>query len=401
MCRNDPTAAIERNGLELEIGVDPGVWPYWLGDPERLQQVLLNLVGNSIKFTEKGKIAVRVAAELDSQGNKAGLRFEVSDSGCGVPADKSAVIFEAFQQADESMIRPYEGTGLGLAIAKNLVERMSGKIWLEQGTGPGATFAFTVFLPRSTESAVRQLSESTLALKSRPLTKLSRGLRILLAEDNFESVILVRAYLESLLLSIDVVANGSDAVEKRKQNSYDLVLMDLQMPVMDGYTATREIRRWEKAHGMARVPIVALTAHALSGAAAESAEAGCDGHLSKPMERRDLIETIAKFAYAEETVKSDNREVPDLIAERRPAFLASRRNDLEKMRSALAASDFASIQRIGHNCKGIGTGYGFPEVSAIGLAIESAAKERNLYKLGGSLFGDLERCLAAASGGRP
>ena len=347
------------------------MWPYWSGDSERLQQVLLNLIGNAVKFTARGRIEVRVRAELGPQGEK-GLRFEVTDTGCGVPADKAEMIFDAFQQAEGSMDRPYEGTGLGLAIAKTLVEMMGGRIWVAQRAGqragqkagPGSTFVFTAFFPAATESKVR----ATRAAASGALQTdaVEAGTRVLLVEDNPENVILMRAYLENLALSLEFACNGLEAVEARRRGNYDLVLMDIQMPVMDGYTATREIRTWENSHSAARVPIVALTAHALSGAAAESIEAGCDAHLTKPVGRHELVEAIARFAHrpapAVETI-------PESIRALGPAYLAKRALDLQNMRIALGAGDFATVETIAHNCKGTGAGYGFPDISRLGAVL--------------------------------
>jgi DNA-binding response OmpR family regulator len=169
------------------------------------------------------------------------------------------------------------------------------------------------------------------------------------------------------------------------------VLMDIQMPVMDGYTATREIRAWEKVKGLPPVPIVALTAHALDGAYADSLNAGCDSHLTKPVERQELIQAIAKFAQRPAVPKPS---ISDSIAALRPAFLAKRTLDLVKMRNALAARDFASIQTIGHNCKGTGAGYGFPDISRVGAAIEQAAKASAAADLEEALV-DFEQCLTA------
>ena len=202
-------------------------------------------------------------------------------------------------------------------------------------------------------------------------------------------MILMRAYLDNLSLSLHFASNGVEAVRKRQKANYDLVLMDIQMPVMDGYTATREIRAWENAHNMARAPIVALTAHALSGASAESIEAGCDGHLTKPVERNDLVAAIVKFANRSGGVKE---AIPAPIAARRAVFLANRRLDVMKMDEAFASRDLASIQTVGHNCKGIGTGYGFPDVSSIGSAIEIAARGLDLAKVE-KLIREFERCL--------
>ncbi len=382
-------AAIERKGLELQIFTDLSALRYWRGDAERLQQVLLNLIGNSIKFTSAGKIEVRVRAEVGEQGQK-GLRFEVTDTGCGIPRDKASMIFEAFQQVDGSINRRFEGTGLGLAIAKTLVERMGGRIWVEDTDGPGAKFIFNIFLPPATEDDLRN---KTLVESSHQVTGgVKQGTRILLVEDNPENVALMQAYLENCSVSVDLAENGVEAVAKRQKHEYDLVLMDVQMPIMDGYTATREIRVWEKAHNARRVPVVAVTAHALNGAAAASLEAGCDAHLTKPLERNELIEAITKFAHHP---LPRTESLSDMILARRPVFLANRWLELEKMRTALAAQDFALVQRIGHNCKGIGNGYGFPAISEMGACLENAAKGRDSEQVL-KMIGDFERYLKVA-----
>ena len=389
-CAATISSAIELKGLRLEVLLDLNTWPYWIGDAERLQQVLLNLIGNSVKFTSHGKIEVRVCPELGKNGEK-GLRFEVSDSGCGVPADKVEMIFEAFQQAEGSVTRAYEGTGLGLAIAKVLVERMAGKIWVAEQSTPGAKFIFTVFLPTSTAEAVRHKIAGTTA--ARAALQLEPGTSVLIVEDNPENVILLRAYLDSLPLALDYATNGVEALKKRQQSNYDMVLMDIQMPVMDGLTATRVIRTWEKEHAAPRVPIVALTAHALNGSAADSIAAGCDGHLTKPIERADLVEAIAKFAQPHAVPRA--KPIADSIAARRPEFLANRWRDLDKMRAALSNADFAAIAAIAHNCKGIGGGYGFPEISSLGAALEKAAKASDHGQLLECMT-QFERCLSTA-----
>lgn len=417
-CAATTASAMEQKGLQFESFIDPGVWRYWTGDAERLQQVLLNLIGNSVKFTAQGKIDVRISDERGLNGEE-GLRFEISDTGCGVPPDKAGMIFEAFQQAEGSMNRTYEGTGLGLAIARTIVELMGGRIWVDEKPDPGTKIVFTVFVSRASQAAVRDKASAT---RSASAAEVESGTRILLVEDNPENVVLVQAYLENVSLSIDFAANGVEAVQKRQTNNYDLILMDIQMPIMDGYTATREIRSWEKARRVEPVPIVALTAHALSGARSESLEAGCDGHLTKPVERTDLVDAIAKFAqrsaappmfhtnifhnnalqnsslqsngfHAETLASSVNpmalppkiqiqtsplssssTNASDPLAARRPGYLANRIRDLEKMREALANGDFETVRATGHNCKGTGSGYGFPEISAAGAAIEKAAR---------------------------
>jgi PAS domain S-box-containing protein len=394
-CAATTASAMEQKGLQFEWSIAADVWPYWIGDAERLQQVLMNLIGNSIKFTAHGKIGVRVRSECGEQDKK-GLRFEVTDTGCGVPADKTIMIFEPFQQAEGAMDRPYEGTGLGLAIAKTLVEMMSGGIWVEEQAGPGSKFVFTVFFPPGTKQAVY---DRRAAANSAPVTEVvEAGTRVLLVEDNSENVILMRAYLENLSLSLEFAANGLEALAARKRANYDLVLMDIQMPVMDGYTATREIRAWEKAQSAPHVPIVALTAHALSGAFAESLEAGCDGHLTKPVGRNDLMAAIAKFV---QRPAAPREALPPSILALRPAYLVKRSLDLQKMQEALAAGDFSAVQTIGHNCKGTGVGYGFPEISRLGSTIETAARARDAGGLEESLRQFELSIKFASAGGAP
>jgi CheY-like chemotaxis protein len=177
------------------------------------------------------------------------------------------------------------------------------------------------------------------------------------------------------------------------QNTYDLLLMDIQMPVMDGYTASREIRAWEQSRGLERLPIVALTAHAFKGVAEDCLQAGCDGYLTKPVERSRLLETIAKFAQM--PAQAEDTELPEAVLAYRPIFLEKRVADLQKMRDALAAGDFALIKSIGHNCKGTAKGYGFAEISRVGKAIEAAAKASDTAQLAHSIS-EFDRCLQAA-----
>ena len=372
-CAATMSSALEQKGLLFETSIEPGTWRYWVGDSERLQQVLLNLIGNAIKFTARGSIKVAVSTQCGVEGAR-GLRFEVTDTGCGVAPDKAHLIFEDFQQADVAMNRSYEGTGLGLSIAKTLVEMMSGTIWLEQPPHPGARLVFSVFFPKTTQNAV---SESVEAVG---LAKISShvepGTRLLVAEDNPENVILLRAYLENVPLALHFACNGEQALEKRRHSNYDLILMDIQMPVMDGHTAIREIRKWEAATKACRVPILALTAHALNSAHSESLEAGADGHLTKPVERNELVAAIAKWARRPAGIRGET--IPPPIAALRHAFLSNRWQDLERLKAALTARDFVTIRTIGHNCKGTGNGYGFPEISRLGGAIEQAAQTADI-----------------------
>jgi signal transduction histidine kinase len=211
-CAAIASSAIEQKGLEFEMTIAPGAWRYWVGDPERLHQILLNLIGNSVKFTAEGKIDVKVQRECDD--GREGLRFEVSDTGCGIPHDKSTVIFEAFQQGDGAVNRTYEGTGLGLAIAKTLIEMMGGRIWIAEKQEPGTMVVFTALFSLCHEEGVRERKSA--ATPHEVLNAAEVGTRVLLVEDNPDNVILLQAYLENLPLDLDFASNGSEAVERRK-----------------------------------------------------------------------------------------------------------------------------------------------------------------------------------------
>jgi len=239
------------------------------------------------------------------------------------------------------------------------------------------------------------------------------GTQILIVEDDIDNVALLRAYLESTSLSLEFALNGLEALGKRRRGEHALILMDMQMPVMDGYAATREIRAWEEASGQRRVPIVAVTAHAVNGALGNSLEAGCDAHLTKPVLRVVLLDAIAQYAkpvireqpssteITLRTTVAPNGGIADSglsqsIQARRPAFLANRWRDLDNLKSSLAALDFPAMRTIAHNCKGIGTGYGFPEISNLGLQISTAARAFDTDKLQECLR-DFEACLRAAA----
>ena len=269
-----------------------------IGDPQRLTQIFINLVGNAIKFTEQGEIILGVETideRRDFDGSESvELRFFVKDTGIGIPPDKVDVIFNRFTQADSSTTRKYGGTGLGLSISKHLVGLMGGRIWVESEVGKGSTFFFTAcFGVGQTTKPIVEKSEMASSSEVTPVKQ--RDLNILLVEDNADNRLLLLSYFRKMSHHIDVAENGAIAVQKFQSGAYDLVLMDVQMPVMDGYTATAEIRKLEDVGGLKRTPIVALTAHAMKEDEQKSRDAGCDGHLTKPIRKAVLLEAIAKY----------------------------------------------------------------------------------------------------------
>jgi PAS domain S-box-containing protein len=511
--------ANEKN-LELAYRITPEVPGYLVGDPNRLRQILINLLGNAIRFTEAGEVVLQI--QPDPQGLDPGmLLFSVRDTGIGIPADKHALIFDSFSQADHSITRQYSGTGLGLAIAKKLVDRMGGRIWVESEVGKGSTFFFTasfgvrarqsvaeplpqwerltglktlviddnmtnrlivketlgawgipveeaadggealdrlmqageagdpyrlvildVHMPGKSgwqvaESMARRSELSTIPIiilasershndqqlirrlgitrfLSKPFRRsdlfnaimtvvgmqpalsassgpveesiqagIPRPLRILLVEDFADNRRMIELYLKKTPHRLDMAVNGQSAVDMFTRGPYDLVLMDVQMPVMDGYTATKLIRAWEREQLRPPVPILALTANALKGEVQKSLAAGCTAHLVKPIRKAHLLQAIAQYAgnrdpngapppepaALEKFVLEVSAELEALM----PKFFANRRRDAGEILDALAKSDFERIRAIGHGVKGAGGTYGSTVISDLGARIEQAA----------------------------
>jgi signal transduction histidine kinase/ActR/RegA family two-component response regulator len=281
--------------LEYSVSVAEDVPDRLVGDPDRLRQILLNLLGNAIKFTERGTVSLEVRREPALDGVT--LLFAVRDSGVGIPPDKQDLIFDAFRQADGSTTRKYGGTGLGLAICSRLVELMGGAIWVESEPGRGSTFRFSARLgvvtevPGEMDEQARKLAMAVMAFNPEPLDPL----RVLLAEDNPVNQRLASKLLEKRGHSVTVTATGRGALERIREENFDVVLMDVQMPDMDGLEATALIREWEKTRGC-RTPIIALTAHSMKGDRERCLAAGMDNYVTKPFDVARLLEVVEATA---------------------------------------------------------------------------------------------------------
>jgi|GEM_PF-621837 len=327
------------------------------GDRNRLQQVLMNLIGNAVKYTERGKVEIRVTRQPDSGADR--FLFTISDTGIGIAAEKWGSIFESFAQADQRISERYGGTGLGLSIAKKIVERMGGKIWLTSMEHVGSTFFIEIPMRggKSSPAIVQQESMDT-----------GKPLRILLADDSEDNQLLIRTFLKNTPHTIEVAGNGLMALEKFRSATFDVVLMDMQMPVMDGYTAVRMIRQWEKEWGVPEVPIVAITAFALTDVKERCLQAGCSGFVTKPISKEGILRVIYEFAD-----KKHEMDLPDELTELLPIFVENRKHELERLPHLLATEQYPEIQQIGHRMKGYGGGYGFPKLTEIGEKMEQAA----------------------------
>ena len=368
-----------KKGLSVNASIAPGLPPMLVGDPLRLRQVLLNLLGNGMKFTDSGRLDVEVSQNLEDR-TPGSLLFRVRDTGIGIPADKLDSIFENFSQADSSTTRKYGGTGLGLAISKRLVALMGGRIWVESVVGQGSIFCFTVKLGVSTQ--VPAAAETRAVI---PELASTAARHILLADDSEDNRFLIAEYLKHTPCVLDIAENGRIALDKMQANHYDLVLMDAHMPVMDGYTATRAMRAWEAVRGtpQPRLPILALTADAFKESVERSAAAGFQTHLTKPITKATLIEAIERYALRCTRPASTHTQPADpapqldpAVAALAPRYLKNMRKEVGALQAAVGVEDFATIQRIGHNLHGTGGSFGFPRITELGAAMEQAAKDR-------------------------
>jgi CheY-like chemotaxis protein len=279
--------------LELRYHLAPDLPGLLRGDPGRLRQVIINFANNALKFTEQGEVEIR-GELLDQDGDQARLKFSVRDTGIGIPADRMDRLFRSFSQVDASTTRKYGGTGLGLAISRQLAELMGGEVGVTSTEGQGSTFWFTVMLP------IEDAATVTRELEQRPTTRaIPANLRILLAEDNAINQRVAMLLLERQLgLRADPVANGREAIEALAADDYDVVLMDCQMPELDGFQATRLIRRGSDGVRNPHVPIVAMTANAMKGDRDACLEAGMDEYVSKPVKPADLLAAIERALHA-------------------------------------------------------------------------------------------------------
>ena len=394
--------AREKN-LTLETCVGADVPTQVVGDPGRLRQVLVNLVGNALKFTEAGGVRVGVALESGDE-RRVRLRFDVADSGIGIPADKLALIFEAFAQADGTTTRRYGGTGLGLTISRQLVTLMGGDIDVSSTPGAGSEFRFSVALEVAHAAAVPP-SEDGGAVASGAVP-----LEVLLVEDHPVNQRLAARMLDKWGCTHELAQNGVEALAALERRRFDVCLMDVMMPVMGGLECTREIRRREVERGLPRLPVIATTANAMQGDRDACLAAGMDDYLSKPIKLPELqarLEAIAqararpslaagagmRFSDYSVGLSQMDAEIGEIVG---PAFLESYEQDLATMLRTAEAADHAAVHRLVHSLKGTLAAFGADALAQRALAIETAAMagEAVLYRSLASALADDVRALA-------
>lgn len=381
--------------LKLTHDVHRTVPDILVGDPGRLRQILTNLTSNAIKFTDQGNVALRVTSHR--QAHESLLKFEVEDSGVGIsPADLER-LFAPFEQADSSITRKHGGTGLGLSICRQLVDLMGGRIEAESTPGKGTTFRFEIpfELPDDTVPMTLSAPPSDSGVFAQP----SRPLKILLAEDSIPNQKVVKAMLSKTQHQLDIANNGREAVRLYEQanGSYDIIFMDVQMPEMDGFSASAAIRKYEREHQIT-TPIVAMTAHALQGDRELCLARGMDDYLSKPIRRQELFRMLETFGEPiSSTHETNNSHLPedsdesqlvdwtvaleqvehdqDLLLAVVESFVYETEGLLECLPTQIEQRDWAEAHRLAHTIKGAMRTFGASQATEIAFKLESSLKE--------------------------
>ncbi|MEM8970907.1 MAG: PAS domain S-box protein [Pseudomonadota bacterium] len=372
----------QQKGLTVQTSISEPVPEACVGDAGRLRQVLLNLASNAVKFTETGSVSINVNCETPSSEGIAGLTFSVIDTGIGIPDEKKELIFSEFTTLDPGANGQLGGTGLGLAISKAITKTMGGTIEFSSEFGRGSTFSFTVHLPVGDSSLIPRDDEPAL-----PAEHL-RDLRVLLAEDNMTNQLVFRTMIEAAGCKVDTASNGLEALASIERQTYDVVLMDVAMPEMDGLEATRQIRQMDVP--VCEIPIIALTAYALAEDQARCLAAGMDKVLTKPIVRRKLYAALAEVEVAQdlEVVTPTSPDPIDLSvldelfegepeAIKRQAltqFLADIQEQRDRLDEALNTRDIHVIERASHVLVGLAGTFGAGQVAHIARETNTLAR---------------------------
>jgi len=410
---------IAKKGVEFKIVFDCPVPKQIRTDPMRLRQCLINLIGNANKFTNTGHIHLHVSSQSGEKGIE--IQFDVEDTGIGIPPDKQEAIFESFSQADNSTSRKFGGTGLGLTITKKLAELLGGSVSLTSELGKGSVFSLTIpaGIDVESQSLITELERSTPRSERSGMGDIKLSGKILVAEDDRTNQMVILAMLKKAGLQTTIANDGKEAVEKASSESFDIILMDIHMPNMNGYEATRALRE----RGFT-LPILALTASVLKSEVKKCLEAGCDEHLNKPIDRPKLLQTLSKYlssgqnsASGEvETAKAQIDELSELISEptsqdKLPTeasrnlsfeniidwhglveglgdeelvkemiliFFTDVKERIKMLTEAIKACDTSGIESYAHALKGAAAIVGAKQFSDIAYRLECAGREENM-----------------------
>jgi PAS domain S-box-containing protein len=386
-------------------------------DGARVRQVLVNLVGNAVKFTENGSIRIGVSFLPQWRAGQSAVSVAVIDTGIGIRQESLASLFKPFTQAESSTTRKYGGTGLGLTISREIITALGGELTVQSTPGEGSTFTVTIPTGDMTGMNLLQtpgevICEDEVGTRWTPCADALRGMRILLAEDSIDNQDLLVAVLGGVGAEVQVVENGRLALERAETDIFDVVLMDMNMPEMDGYEATGRLRD----RGYQR-PILALTANAMSGDCELCLAAGCDAHLAKPIDRKQLIETVAKYALSRTSrtdpatacpsravsseqsngIPSQFADDPQLV-DILPRFVERLPSQLNALCKALEEERLADAERLAHRLKGAGGSYGYPVLSEVAKSLELAARAQDVGEAEAALAEVTKVCAAIQAG---
>ena len=394
---------IKEKRLKINKVIDDNALLYLKGDPKRIRQIIINLLSNAVKFTDKGSITLSVSTK-EKDTNKFEILVTVKDTGIGIPANRMNALFEPFSQADSSHTRKYGGTGLGLAICKEFVNAMGGQIGVDSNTRYGSKFYFTMLLEKGNKDKILQpdpqqatkAPSEQLPGRSSVTKKEREQFKLLLAEDNFINQKVALRILREAGYSAEPVMNGKDAVEAVAEKKFDLVLMDVQMPEMDGFTATKKIR--EADHSRKSIPIIAITAHALLGDKEKCMEAGMNDYLSKPINAETLILKLDKWLNvkaSDEKITPKSEKKKDVIfdfdhldkmasgdEEFRKELLVTYFEDiiarLVNLEKFIEVGDFQNIIGEAHTIKGASYSVGAKKIGDEAYGIELSGKVKDI-----------------------
>ena len=425
----------QNKGIEFEIIEGVGLPATMRTDPMRVQQCLLNLVGNAIKFTGQGHVHVTVS--LDEIAEKPAIRFDVEDTGIGISAEQQQVIFEPFTQAERDTTGKFGGTGLGLTITRQLVELVQGELTLASEVGKGSVFSLVI--PAGLDvSQQPSLNRHQLPLEPEQSLPASDTVtfsgKVLVAEDVETNQIVIQAMLDQLGLEVTLVQDGNQVVQQAREDSFDLIFMDINMPGLDGLAATRQLRKEN-----VEVPIIALTAFAMAGDEQRCLEAGCNGHLCKPIKRSKMFELVSKYLPARSDVTADavpsiDSKIPEpdpvgdnascsseqesgtrvinwqslidrlrdeeLIKDVLPVYLKDNEEHFRDLTEALQSQDLAAVASRAHAICGAGRNLGALALTDIAHQMEIAGRKNDLEetkRLFPSFKREIEKVLAFMS----
>lgn len=369
----------DAKGIKITVAIADDVPDHFLGDPLRLRQILLNLINNAVKFSNEGEIAVRVVKSAQQDASKTSclrLSLSVRDQGIGFDQDTRSKLFKAFAQGDESTTRRFGGTGLGLAISKELVEMMGGHIDVESSVGEGSKFFFDIELKAAKYERLLGENEARAKALTNSNQEAASSYRILIAEDNLTNQKVASAILKRLGYRFEIAANGADAIEALKKTSFDLVLMDGQMPVMDGYQATRAIRQGAALEKNKNIPIIAVTANAIKGDLEICLLAGMNDYTAKPILIEDLKIKIEKWLTAGSALAKHGVETGVI-----QKFALAADRSIHALRTAVANGSLDELRVAAHSIRGAASELGAIRAKEIAQAIEKTTNLDDVAQL--------------------